>query len=255
MCFETMRYRIAALILLSLDLACGAAAVEPMRPKPSSASESVARAKPLDARQESSNPFERRQNLTALLAAAEDVLNSPEFQNHLAAVDELATGYEGASASGRKVLEQLLNTRLPLSYSRDKKGHETADTSFHMRCGSTALQQAVVDEWIDGGTVQATLTRSCAINTIVHEWTHILPAADGSQWIVDNNHTRSHRPMASYAVGAVAQCASLERAKEIVEDDFWPCVDYVGTNVFNGKSVCGSDLTWLGSLKTRRTAR
>lgn len=80
--------------------------------------------------------------------------------------------------------------------------------------------------------------RSCAINTLAHEMTHIV--TDHAQWaqaVFEDTGAGSPiggaKPIASYLVGSVAQCTYLQNAGRIKKDELRTCVAVFGDSEFN----------------------
>lgn len=78
--------------------------------------------------------------------------------------------------------------------------------------------------------------KSCAINTLAHEMTHVValrPQIDNGQMFVDYGRSWTRyldRPLASYAVGAVAQCTFIEQRGGPPED-LQECIRKRGVNI------------------------
>lgn len=89
------------------------------------------------------------------------------------------------------------------------------------------------------------VTRSCAINVAAHEYAHTISLTPVGYHVAftDTNETdreiadRQHpgTPVASYLVGAVAQCTWLERQGRIGRDEVAACVETFGVSAFNWK--------------------
>jgi hypothetical protein len=92
------------------------------------------------------------------------------------------------------------------------------------------------------------VTRSCAINVAAHEYAHTISLTpvgyrvafadtDEVQRQIPNRRNPG-TPVASYLIGAVAQCTWLEKQGRIGQDDLPACVEVFGTAAFNW-SRCG----------------
>lgn len=92
------------------------------------------------------------------------------------------------------------------------------------------------------------VTRSCAINVAAHEYAHTIsltpmgyrPAFTDTNEVARAIPDRRHpgTPVASYLIGAVAQCTWLETQGRIGPDDVRACIEVFGTTGFNW-SRCG----------------
>lgn len=89
------------------------------------------------------------------------------------------------------------------------------------------------------------VARSCAINVAAHEYAHTISLTPMGYRVAfaDTNETeariadRQHpgTPVASYLIGAVAQCVWLEKQGRIDRSDVRACVQVFGTAGFNGR--------------------
>jgi hypothetical protein len=87
------------------------------------------------------------------------------------------------------------------------------------------------------------VTRSCAINVAAHEYAHTISLTPMGYRVAfaDTNEVQrqiSNRrhpgtPVASYLIGAVAQCTWLEKQGRIGQGDVPACVEVFGTAAFN----------------------
>jgi len=109
------------------------------------------------------------------------------------------------------------------------------------------------DVMITRGVLQAfasddVVQRSCAINVAAHEYAHTISLTPMGYRVAfsDTNEQQAQipnrrnpgTPVASYLIGAVAQCTWLERQGRIGRDDVPACVETFGTAAFNWKR-CG----------------
>ena len=104
------------------------------------------------------------------------------------------------------------------------------------------------DLLITRGVLQAfgasdVVTRSCAINVAAHEYAHTISLTPVGYRVAfsDTNEVRREianrrnpgTPVASYLIGAVAQCTWLEKQGRIGQADVPACVEVFGTAAFN----------------------
>lgn len=87
------------------------------------------------------------------------------------------------------------------------------------------------------------VTRSCAINVAAHEYAHTISLTPVGYRVAFTDTDEAQRripsrrnpgtPVASYLIGAVAQCTWLERQGRIGRDDVPACVEVFGTAALN----------------------
>jgi hypothetical protein len=87
------------------------------------------------------------------------------------------------------------------------------------------------------------VTRSCAINVAAHEYAHTISLTPMGYRVAfaDTNEVQRElpnrrnpgTPVASYLIGAVAQCTWLEKQGRIGPQDVRACVEVFGTAAFN----------------------
>jgi hypothetical protein len=92
------------------------------------------------------------------------------------------------------------------------------------------------------------VARSCAINVAAHEYAHTIvltPMGFGNAFTDTRageaaipGRRESGTPVASYLIGAVAQCTWLARQGRIGRDDVAACVQVFGVGAFNWRR-CG----------------
>ena len=75
----------------------------------------------------------------------------------------------------------------------------------------------------EGGEIEP---YACAVATIAHEWAHavVAPGRPSESRYDDHERSRAEGPLVSLAIGAVAQCAYLDRRGFRVEERFESCV-------------------------------
>ena len=87
------------------------------------------------------------------------------------------------------------------------------------------------------------VTRSCAINVAAHEYAHTISLTPVGYRVAFSDTGEVQReipdrrnpgtPVASYLIGAVAQCTWLEKQGRIGQADVPACVEVFGTAAFN----------------------
>ena len=187
-------------------------------------------------------------SLTDAYAETLRVIASAQFQQRLLSIDSLSTGIGRPRISGDELLRSYASRRVPVVYLRSAKRGETADTS--VVCGTEAVTnfgERNFERWIAippdaAGRKAALLRRACFINTVAHEWAHAVVDDHSRALIFDDGHAYRAEPFASYTVGAIAQCAYLQRQCVIRKEAVWACINAAGLNVFN--EVCEDD-RWL----------
>ncbi len=102
--------------------------------------------------------------------------------------------------------------------------------------------------------------KSCAINTVAHEMTHTISRVPGKYVFAISDTSVASRtdkssPLASYLVGAVAQCTWLQQKKRIPSTGISACVKVFGTQNFNSARCSqftpGQEERWLGLFEQR----
>ena len=112
------------------------------------------------------------------------------------------------------------------------------------RYAQITLGRGVLDQFRSPDIV----ARSCAVNVAAHEYAHTISTVlfgfgiaftdtnDAAPQIRDRRHPGT--PVASYLIGAVAQCTWLQLKGRITEADVPACVETFGVSAFNWKR-CG----------------
>jgi len=83
--------------------------------------------------------------------------------------------------------------------------------------------------------------RSCGINTVVHEMSHLIfaggkPVEHGSQLVLDQGAAAGAAPgdaVASYLIGTVAQCTWLQKRSRVPPEGLQDCIAVFGHRGFN----------------------
>lgn len=189
--------------------------------------------------------------LDELERATYATVTGPTFRVWLAAAVEL---FDGAieHPTGMQVLDDYLARKDRGAGAARPKHHvtvldagssgELADTAIGVRdhAATITLRTPVLERW-QATSVEA---RACAINTVAHEWTHLVTTTGAISTFQDRCHTQSTVPLVSYTVGAIAQCAYL--AKRVAFSiDMAACVAAVGTTYFDG-DTCRAG--WAASM-------
>jgi hypothetical protein len=183
--------------------------------------------------------------MRALIGEAHDVIVSPEFRAHLAAIATLDGGPASHVMTGLQAARRYLGLdgagQLPARYRSpgspsapcDENLSETADTGIDGGRATICLQAITVHRMISTALEE----RACAIDTIAHEWSHTIAVEHGSDTalIQDGGHRGAKTPVASYVIGGVAQCTYIERQKHtpMTPAQFKACVEGTGTSAFN----------------------
>lgn len=113
------------------------------------------------------------------------------------------------------------------------------------RDADVLISRPVLAQFTSGDVVR----RSCAINVAAHEYAHTISLTPVSltnaftdtnerqRWIA--NRRDPETPVASYLIGAVAQCVWLARQGRIGRDEIPACVEVFGVRAFNW-ARCGA---------------
>lgn len=195
--------------------------------------------------------------LRRLLGEAYGVLRSPQFQRNLrslseaypvvyarpskqdATVDEIAAlvDLEPWGARYAPVQVFLVGGDSPQDFERELASAGEGPGSG--RFADMNLGRAILAQYGSGDVVE----RSCAINAAAHEYAHTISTlpvkfsnaftdtTTGEVRIRNRRHPGS--PVASYLIGAVAQCTWLQTQGRIGAGEIRACVEVFGTNRFN----------------------
>ena len=187
----------------------------------------------------------------ALHKEVDQLVHTAEFDAALRDLDTLAPAPGADRISGARFAAMYLHRdadveSLPICYLFESgRSSETARTGTYANrrgCadGAAAAAELTLHELtLERATSEQLEAHACAVNTLAHEWAHALTVADGSvasghrRLFDDGHHAHQSAPLASYTVGAVAQCVYLARAKDGVAKFNVPaCIEAVGTNAF-----------------------
>jgi hypothetical protein len=173
------------------------------------------------------------------------VLTWPEFEQNLAQISQhvgrLWLSSFGGSLDSREVaaiyfgrVERNRAVPAALHVIRDG-GAGTMQDGDNNRV-KIVLGMGAVEQWLSDNAVM----QSCAVNTLAHELSHTFPQSQEhfSYLFADNARkwaTILNRSLASYTIGAVAQCTYLGRLGRMTGGSLPACVEYWGTNSFDGR--------------------
>lgn len=203
-----------------------------------------------------------RQSLTSLLTEALATLRSPRFQANLKSLQQdypliyLRQDPGGAHAAG--TVDDLAGivagkapkyhyVRSPVALTGGHSDSTVFVTKVGARDGSMTLGREHLVRWQAADLVD----RSCAVNTVAHEISHLVStsptsfdhaltdtlAAAASSVAKDGSPLASPLPVGSYLVGTVAQCTWLQENGYSPAVDLRTCVQMFGTRGFN-KNRC-----------------
>jgi hypothetical protein len=191
------------------------------------------------------------EEINKLEKATYAAVTGPTFRAWLAAAVELSDGSTGYPV-GARVLDEYLGKRGRGDGEPRIQRHvvvldrasssEVAHTQLGGRdqAATITLRSPTMERWRAGSYEQ----RACAINTVAHEWTHLVTATGSVSTFQDGCHALAAVPLVSYTVGAIAQCAYLvEQGKFPI--DMAACVAAVGTTEFDD-DTCRAG--WAASL-------
>ena len=184
----------------------------------------------------------------AYIDATLDVIGSPAFAANLAGIGEdlgpiwlspfggtLSSEQVAAAYLGHVAAHRAVDSRLRWGSDWEAVANWTPDPGYV----SIEIGRRHGERWASGNVV----ARSCAVNTLAHELAHTIPQAqgsfrylftDGKRWWA----TLRKRSLASYTIGAVAQCTYLDQHGARTDDSFPACVRRWGRNRFLS-GACG----------------
>lgn len=190
--------------------------------------------------------------LARLLEEAYTTLRSPEFRENLLA---LAERYPAVYARDSEQAASI--PRIAAIVSLEPAGARFAPANVSLvenasgvlgAAGEGAVSGRYSDMLIEKSVLAAfvrpdLVARSCAINVAAHEYAHTIvltPMGFGNaftdtkagQGAIANRRTNG-TPVASYLLGAVAQCTWLAKQGRIGREDVPACVEVFGTAAFN----------------------
>jgi hypothetical protein len=185
-----------------------------------------------------------------------EVVGSAGFKVFLEDVDALLAKASANPISGRRFL--TIYRGLDPAYEplhicyrvAGGGGSETARSGFSQivsPCnagGKIVVDITLRSITLDRASSKVREANACAVNTLAHEWAHAIAntdAVEGHHMVFeDNDHDHQSGPVASYLVGALAQCLYLASVNGGTDRfDVRHCVEVVGTNAFNPASCVG----------------
>jgi hypothetical protein len=203
----------------------------------------------------------------ALHAEVDKLVHTSEFDAALRDVDTLTPTPGAVRISGARFAAMYLHgdadvESLPVCYGFKSGGRrETASTgTYASRHGCADGKAAAADITLRTVTFERANSKkleehACAVNSLAHEWAHALTVTDAQddsghrRLFDDGKHDHQSDPLASYTVGAVAQCVYLARAHGDVEHfNVRACIEAVGTNSFSAEP-CAAD--WSNRFVTK----
>ncbi len=180
---------------------------------------------------------EFRQNLLALKATYPVIYARPGDQD--ATVEDIASiiGLERPGARYARVAVRLVGDER----TRDPEDiHASAgEGQGYGRYADMTFGRGLLNQFRSGDLVN----RSCAINAAAHEYAHTITLTPigysiaftdttlGERRIARRDHPGS--PIASYVIGAVAQCTWLQQQGRIDRESVPACVEVFGVGIFN----------------------
>jgi hypothetical protein len=209
-------------------------------------------------------PADKRGDIATLHQEVARIIGLPTLRVFLEDADALLAKPSADPISGGRFAAIYLG-RMP-SYAparlcyrfQEGGGSETAATGLSStRSACNRDQQTVADVTLRSITYQrahsTTLEeKACAVNTLAHEWTHAIMHKEpqGLQMVFeDGDHDHQAGAVASYTIGAFAQCLYLADANGKEGFDVRRCVEAVGTNAFR-PAACASG--WAAQFAPRK---
>lgn len=187
----------------------------------------------------------------ALHEEVDQLVHSPEFVAALRDLEAVAAAPSQELLSGTRLAARYLHEdpgveSLAICYRFLAGGRtETAKTNVvPNRKGCGAGKAGAADITLREATFQRARSEkleehACAVNTLAHEWMHAVTTPSGQvesghlQLYNDGDHSNQPDPIASYVVGAVAQCTYLANAKGGFDHfNVSACIEAAGTNTF-----------------------
>lgn len=196
----------------------------------------------------------QREALVRADRAVARIVASDVFLRRLSGIEHMAPATGATPIAGGKVAAAYVTQlrRIEYRFGWSAPWSDTTASTYLRREGKD--RRGVITLF---GTTQSRLERegievaACVINTLAHEWAHVVPADKASleSRFRDDDHAASALPLVSYTIGALAQCTFLEEhylfdafaaaASAPVRFDVWACVDEVGTTGFD-PSTCAA---------------
>ncbi|MDZ4371320.1 MAG: hypothetical protein U1C74_07870 [Phenylobacterium sp.] len=190
--------------------------------------------------------------LTRLLDQAHGVLVSEDFRRNLLALEERYPIVYARPSEQDATVERVADIVSLKPFAARFAPAQVAVADAGGPILAAAGEGAVTGRYADmliGRRVLAAfgqpdiVARSCAINVAAHEYAHTIVLTPmgyglaftdtraGEGGIADRRHPES--PVASYLIGAVAQCTWLQRQGRIAREDIPACIEVFGVRAFN----------------------
>ena len=232
----------------------------------------------LDAANQSEKP-----DFESLLAASYAVLSSPEFRANLASLDsiypEVYLSYQNSGNPGDAItgtvatLSDIVSAKAPDYYFFRSPVALVGDSfAADARTGWTGTNQegamAIGREHLARWRSTNEVERSCAINTVAHEISHLVSTDQSTFYVAlsdnkartltsvtaDGRFREPPLPIGTYLLGSVAQCTWLQQQGYSPSIDLKTCVAIFGTRGFS-KNRCksfpaGSEVKFQTGLPT-----
>lgn len=192
-----------------------------------------------------------------LLAEAYGVLRSPAFRANLEALqDRYPVVYARPSEQSidpRGIAQTLALERFGARYAPAQVAIVEDAGPVLAAAGEGGVHGRYSDMMITRGVLEAfasadAVRRSCAVNVAAHEYAHTLSLTPVGYTVAFADTTIRQRsiadrqtpatPVASYLIGAVAQCTWLQRQGRIGQPDVRACIEVFGVQAFNWER-CG----------------
>lgn len=191
---------------------------------------------------------EERLALQALIDESEAVWSSPEFAENLSSLKNkysatfVATGVKLDASALLDLLrgasgERRVPAAVTLVGGRNYFFALTGATEVGQTASMALGRGNLYINWI----VKDEVHRSCGINTMIHEMSHLLfageqPVGHRTQLVQDQGAAADSAPneaVASYLVGTVGQCTWLQKSGRVPADGLQDCIDVFGHRGFN----------------------
>jgi hypothetical protein len=188
-----------------------------------------------------------RETVESLLATTEAIIRSDAFARNLAGLQDswlwlspygelLSPAGVAQIYQGRNRTVRFVPTTIEVvDQNSPTQGFRSADASV------IRLPPYVLDRW----RAESLVARSCAVNSLAHEIAHSFSQSRTSAEHVFADRGKGrfppwfYGPLASYTIGAAAQCTMLE-AEERLEGGFARCMRTWGTKQFNSNYCSGA---------------
>ncbi|EGF92825.1 hypothetical protein ABI_12630 [Asticcacaulis biprosthecium C19] len=201
---------------------------------------------------------EERELLQSLIQTSNDLLASPHFEENLLSLEgdypEIFANPEWQAVSMRRLTDivalrepGLTIIPVPVALFGSEAYSDNTMFNYVARTGSTHFNGIDLPGAMSIGRVNMyryrqndVVDKSCAINTITHERLHQISRSPDKfdHAIADtfaNKRTNTTLPLASYLVGAVAQCTWLQEQGRVPSGGLKSCVQVFGTQNFNNE--------------------